>query len=212
MKNKKQNKIILASGSPRRKEIMKMTGLKFDVSPSFFDEDSLDICLPPKKYVMEMAKRKAGGVSVKYRDAVIIAADTIVVCGNKIIGKPKTKKEAVKILKFCRNKTSAVLTGVSIVDTKIGKTKNFVDCAKIKMRNYDDEAIKDYVATGRPLEVAGAFAIQDKDWVKSIKGSFFSIVGFPILRVLKALEEFGIKLEKKKVEKIRNEDKYIFSD
>lgn len=198
----------MASGSPRRKKIMAMTGLQFKVSPSFFDEDSLSLSLLPKKYVIEMAIRKARGVAAKYSHALVIGADTIVVCKKNILGKPKTKKEAEKILKFCRNRICDVLTGVAIIDTKTGRMKNFVDFSKVKMRNYSYKEIKEYVTTGRPMRFAGAFAIQDRDWVEGIKGSFFNVVGFPILRVLKALNGFGFNISQEKIKKIKGKDKY----
>ncbi len=198
----------MASGSPRRKKIMAMTGLQFKVSPSFFDEDSLSLSLPPKKYVIKMAIRKARGVAAKYSHVLVIGADTIVVCKKNILGKPKTKKEAAKILKFCRDRICDVLTGVAIIDTKTGRMKNFVDSSKVKMRNYSDKEIKEYVTTGRPMRFAGAFAIQDRDWVEGIKGSFFNVVGFPILRILETLQCFGIKISKKLKKEIIAKDKY----
>ncbi len=201
-------KIILTSGSSRRKEIMAMTCLKFEVFPSSFDEDSLSLNFPPENYVREIAIRKAHDVTIKYSDALIIGADTIVVCKNRILGKPKTKKIAIEMLKFCRDKICDVLTGVAIIDTKTARMKNFVDSTKVKMRNYSDQEIKKYVATNRPMYFAGAFAIQDRDWVENIKGSFFNVVGFPILRILETLEYFGVKISKKLKKEISVQDKY----
>jgi len=187
-----------------------MTGLKFKVSPSYFNEDSMPLNLPSLKYAEEMALRKAEGVAVKYPDAVIIGADTIVVCKNKILGKPKNEKEAEEILKFACNEISDVLTGVAVIDTKTNRTEKFVDSTKVKMRNYGDEAIKEYVASGAPFRYAGAFAIQDRDWVESIDGSFFNVVGFPVLKVLKILKNFGIIIPEEKIEEIRKKDFYQF--
>ncbi len=201
-------RIILASGSPRRKEIMSMTGLKFEAWPSLFDEDSLNMDFPPRKYAQEMAIRKAQCVAPKCATAIVISADTIVAYNEKIIGKPKTKKEAVNILAFCRNKICDVFTGVAIIDTKTGRMENFTDSSKVKMRNYGDKEIKEYVATGKPMHFAGAFAIQDRDWVEGIRGSFFNVVGFPILRILEKLECFGVKISQKLRKNIVARDTY----
>ncbi len=193
---------------------MELTGLKFEVAPGFFNEDSMPLNLPPKKYVREMAVRKAQGVAVKYSDALVIGADTIVICKSaswrSILGKPKNKKEAGEILKFCRNKICDVLTGVAVIDAKNGDMKTFVDSTKVKMRDYSDDAIEEYVSTGRPLEFAGAFAIQDRDWVKSINGSFFNVVGFPILRVLEILERFGAIVPENRLKEIKLQDIYKY--
>ncbi len=193
---------------------MSMTGLKFKVSPSFFNEDSMPLNLLPSKYAEEMALRKAEGVVVKFVrrriDAIVIGADTIVVCKNKILGKPKNEKEAEEILKLCRNGICDILTGVAIIDAKSGKMKTFVDSTKVKMRDYGDDAIEEYVSTGRPLEFAGAFAIQDRDWVESIDGSFFNVVGFPILRVLEILERFGVSISKDRLKEIKLQDIYKY--
>ncbi len=210
-----KRKIILASASPRRKEIMALTGLDFEVAPSCFDENSFDAGrLSPRQYIKRLAIEKARCLVPLEPAAIVIGADTIVVCGSagrrRILGKPKNRKEAVEILKFCRNKICDVLTGVAIINANSGKMKTFVDYTKVKMRNYGDNEIKDYVATGKPLQYAGAFAIQDRDWVESIEGSFFNVVGFPILRVLKELEKFGVKIPIQQVKKIRHLDVYRF--
>lgn len=204
-----QKKIILASASSRRREIMALSGLDFEVAPSCFDESSLDgKDLTPHQYVEKLAFEKARCLVSLDSSAVVIGADTIVVCGGRILGKPKNQKDAVAILKFCRDKVCDVLTGVAVIDVKTGHKKSFVDSTRVKMRNYSDQEIKDYIATGKPMQYAGAFAIQDRDWVESIKGSFFNVVGFPILRVLKALKEFGIQISKKRLEKIQKLDIY----
>ena len=203
-------KIILASASPRRKEIMALAGLDFEAAPSCFDESLIDRKnLTPRQYVGKLAFEKARCLVTLDSSAIVIGADTIVVCENRILGKPKNRKEAVEILKFCRSKICAVLTGVAVIDAKTGRTKTFVDSTKVKMRNYGDREIREYVATGKPMQYAGAFAIQDRDWVESIKGSFFNVVGFPILRALKKLESFGIKISKKKMGEIRRQDAYV---
>ncbi len=202
-----QRKIILASASPRRKEIMALAGLDFEAAPSCFDEDSLDgRRLSPREYAKRLALEKARRLVSLDSSSVVIGADTIVVCGGRVLGKPKTRGEAVEILKFCRAKICDVLTGVAVIDAKTGRTKTFVDSTEVKMKNYADKAIGEYAATGKPLQYAGAFAIQDRDWVESIRGSFFNAVGFPILRVLGALDDFGISVSRKRFKEMQKLD------
>lgn len=209
MKDNHLRKIILASASPRRREIMALTGLDFEVAPSCFDESLIDSRnLTPCQYVKILAIEKARCLVSLESDAVVIGADTVVVCEGRILGKPKNRKEAVEILKFCRAKICDVLTGVAIIDAKTGRIKTFVDSTKVKMRNYGDRAIREYAATGKPLQYAGAFAIQDRDWVESIKGSYFNVVGFPILPVLKILKNFGVRIPEKRLKKIQKLDSF----
>lgn len=199
----------MASASPRRKEIMALTGLDFEVAPSCFDENLIsEKKLTPRQYAKKLALEKVRCLIPLDSSAIVIGADTIVVCEERILGKPKSQKEAMEILKFCRAKVCDVLTGVAIIDVRANQTKTLVDITKVQMRNYDDQAIKDYVATGKPLRYAGAFAIQDRDWVEFIKGSYFNVVGFPILRVLKMLEAFGVRVSEKQLGKIRKLDTY----
>lgn len=188
-------KIILASASPRRKALLKQIGLNFEVVVSDIDE-KIDKNLKPDKLAENLSLQKAEDVAKKYKDAIIIAADTFVVLDNEILGKPGTAKKAREMLKKLSGKVHSVITGFTIIDTKSGKTVTKSVKSKVFMKKLTKEEIDAYVNTGEPLDKAGAYAVQERGglFVKKIEGDFFNVVGLPIFAVTKALKKFGVKI------------------
>ena len=183
-------KFILASASPRRLDLLRQIDIEPTVSVSDFSE--IEASKSPKDLVSHNALGKGKDILEKFsKNEVIIAADTIVVYENKILGKPKDEKEAAEMLKLLSGKTHEVLTAVVVLFK--GKTKVKVEKTKVKFRNLTDEEIKSYVATGEPLDKAGAYGIQGKGalLVKEIKGSYSNVVGLP----LTSLYELFLKLK-----------------
>jgi septum formation protein len=183
-------RLILASESPRRKEILTKLGLEFDIIPSTYQED-----MQAKKDPSELAKflslNKAKNVAEKVNDeAIIIAADTFIVLDGKFLGKPKNAKHAEKMLKSLSNKTHQVITGIALINTKTKKEITDVSITKVTFKKLTTEEIKTYVATGEPLGKAGAYAIQEKGaaFVSNINGDFFGVMGLPLCLVAEKLK------------------------
>ncbi len=187
--------IILASESPRRRDILDMFGLKYEVLSSDIEEKMSDD-EEPEQIVMALALQKALDVESKVDDQVIIAADTIVY-GSSVMGKPSSEKEAFEMLKALSGTEHYVYTGFAVVEANT--SHKVVDYAKtkVKMKNLSDEQIKRYVASGEPMGKAGAYAIQGIGavLVESIEGDFFNVVGLPVSKLHDVLEQdFGISL------------------
>ena len=187
--------IVLASLSPRRKELLERTGLKFLIEDSGFKE-RLNLKLEPRKLAEHFSCSKAKAVSEKHPNSIIIAADTIVVLNKKILGKPKNFRDAIKILKELSGKTHKVITGFTILDTSSNKMVTKSTETKVIMRKFTDDEITSYVNTGEPLDKAGAYGIQGLGGflVKGIEGDYCNIVGLPLTDLLVELKRFGIRI------------------
>ncbi len=153
-------RIILASTSPRRKEIMEKLKIPFEVATVNYEEDmSLD--MSPKDLVMHLAEGKVNSVADKYINSIIISADTFIVFKDNKLGKPFTKEKATDMLKMLSGQNHEIITGVAMIDTETKKMKTFFDITKVKMLELDDKLVEDYVNTGEPLDRAGSYALQD---------------------------------------------------
>ena len=188
-------KIILASASPRRKELLAKIGLKFSIEKSNIEE-GLDLKLTPKKLAERLSYRKAYKISKKHSNAVIIAADTVVVLNGKIIGKPKNPKEAVSILKKLSGKIHSVITAFTIFDTKTSKSITKSVETKVFMKKLTEKEINYYVNTGEPLDKAGAYGIQGFGgiFIEKIDGDYYNVVGLPLTALIRELKNFGINV------------------
>ena len=180
-------KIILASASPRRKDILRMINLKFKVHPSNFNESSIPIYKDPVRYCSKLAIEKAKVVSNKYPNSYIISADTIVYCDKKILGKAKNYSEAIKHLKLLNNKRHDVYTAVSLVNKTNKIQKSFIDKTSVFFNKLSHSDIEYYVKKHNPFDKAGSYAIQDWSsvFVKKIDGCFYNVVGFPLAKFYK---------------------------
>jgi septum formation protein len=188
-------KIVLASASPRRKELLEKIGLKFTVDPSDFPED-LRSDLKPEGLVKFVSMGKAGAVALKYPDAVIIAADTIGVLRGKIIGKPHTAEAARQMLLDLSGKSHRVITGFTIIDTASRKSLTRIVETRVYIKPLSPLEIMNYVKTGEPLDKAGAYAVQGLGAVivRKIVGDYYNVVGLPLNALVESLREFGINV------------------
>ncbi len=188
-------KIILASSSPRRKEIFAKLRLPFEIQHSDYEED-MTLPMSPIELAKFLSLGKAESVAAKNPDAIIIAADTFVVFENKFIGKPKSENEAKEMLKMLSGKENDIVTGVTIIDSQNKKQISFHDISKVFIQELSDEIIDSYIKTGDPMDKAGAYAIQEIGAVliEKIEGDFFNIMGLPLRRLAQELENFGIKV------------------
>lgn len=189
-------KIILASASPRRKEILQNTKLKFDIQKSHIKEVILEN-ESPESMVVRLAYEKAFDVAEKNRDKLIIGADTIVVLGDEILGKPKDEEDAFDMIQKLSNKTHRVITGISLVNLNQGKVINDYVVSYVTFKDLSEDSIKDYINTKESLDKAGAYGIQGYGalLVDNIQGDYFNIVGLPISRLSDLLKgHFDINL------------------
>ena len=186
-------KIILASGSPRRRELLDMIGVSFEVIPADVDETA-DPALLPDQLVAHLAEKKALHVrdKIKGQDAVVIGADTVVAIDGFILGKPKNEADAFDMLSRLQGSTHTVFTGVTVASCKEEKYKTFVESTKVFMRALTEEEIRGYMATGEPFDKAGAYGIQEKGAVliERVEGDYFTVVGLPLCRLNLTLREF----------------------
>jgi septum formation protein len=185
--------LILASQSPRRKRLLKQLGFEFITIPANLEEDGVGN-VSPAKLSAKLAMDKALEVRKKVKkSAIIIGADTIVFLENRILTKPKNKHEAIKILKTLSGKTHTVYTGIALIDTDTGKKASKVQKTEVTFRKLDEEEIRCYVATGSPLDKAGAYGIQDDFgavFVSHINGCYYNIVGLPLELLYSTLKQF----------------------
>ncbi len=191
-------KIILASGSPRRKEILKITGLDFTVRISEYEEEH-NLSLKPRKLARFLSRKKAQAVAHEYNDAIIIAADTFIVFKDRLLGKPHTEKEAEKMLKILNGKMHSVITGFTIMDTGSTEILSKSVETKIYFKKLSGEEISAYVRSKEPLDKAGAYAIQGLGalFIKKIDGDFFNVMGLPLYALTENLKKFGINVLKR---------------
>lgn len=185
--------VILASNSPRRRELLRLTGCSFDIRPTHIDETPLDGELPAA-YVLRLAVGKA---RVAAQDApggyLVVGADTTVADGDEIMGKPASDAEARAMLRQLRDRTHMVFTAVAIVDPTSGRMASEVCATQVPMRDYSDDEIDDYVASGDPLDKAGAYAIQHPVFkpVPALKGCRASVMGLPLCHLARAMRSLG---------------------
>ena len=178
--------IILASASPRRKEILELADLKFDVMPS--DAQEITTKTAPNEVVMELASIKAKDIYKKSaKQSMVVGADTVVAYQGQILGKPADEADAKRMLTMLSGQTHEVYTGVCVIED--GKTKTFYEETKVTFYEISDEQIDRYIKTGEPMDKAGSYGIQGKAavFIKGIEGDYYNVVGFPIARFLQEI-------------------------
>ncbi|MFH1780594.1 MAG: Maf family protein [Candidatus Nealsonbacteria bacterium] len=191
------NKIILASASPRRKELLEKLQIPFIVEVSDYQED-MNLKLKPLELAKALSAGKAEAVTEKHKgeEVIVIGADTFVVVDNKIFGKPYTPGKAKEMIKEMSGRAHFVITGFTIIDAKSGKKISKAVESKVYFRKLTDEEIDTYVITGEPLDKAGAYAIEaiGSVLIEKIEGDYTNIVGLPLPTLIEELKKFGIKL------------------
>jgi MAF protein len=186
--------LLLASSSPRRRQLLSLGNWKFNIAVSDVDESQL-AGESPKEYVLRLAQAKALAVAEKADlENIIIGSDTAVIDGNEILGKPRDEKDAERLLKQLRGHTHQVYTGVAIYCARDGKMLTELCITDVPMRAYSDNEIQAYIQTGDPLDKAGAYAIQHPSFqpVQSMSGCYASVMGLPMCHVTRALRKFDV--------------------
>lgn len=187
MKNKWNTPIILASASPRRKELMKLMTDNFQVIPADVDE-TLPADIYPEEAAEYLAEKKCRAVAEEHKDAAVIGCDTVVIEGKEILGKPVDITDACRMLRTLSGRTHLVITGVCIFYRE--KYNKFSEISQVEFYPLSDDEINEYAETGEPRDKAGAYGIQGLGGllVKSIQGDYNNIVGLPAARLKRVLE------------------------
>ncbi|HEY4514195.1 MAG TPA: nucleoside triphosphate pyrophosphatase [Candidatus Paceibacterota bacterium] len=186
-------KIILASSSPRRREILEKSGISFSAEESGYEED-LTLKLGPHKLAEYLALQKAEAVAMRHKDGIIIGADTIVVLKNEILGKSRDKSDASKMLKKLSGSMNTVITGIAIIDASSGRKLTKSAETHVFFKKLSDNDIVDYIHTGEYRDKAGSYAVQGEGrrLIEKIEGDLGNAMGLPLDLLLKELEEFGV--------------------
>lgn len=184
--------IILASNSPRRRELLGLAGFEFKVEPAFFDEESVPF-MEPSEYTKLLAEQKAIEVARRSPDHIVIGADTIVVIDDQILNKPASKAEAMKMTRMLSGRTHKVFTGFCIAC--LSDHIIYTDCiiSEVSFRSLSDKEINWYTDTDEPYDKAGGYAVQGAGvfMIDSIKGSYTNVIGIPVSHVMSKLLELG---------------------
>jgi septum formation protein len=180
----------LASRSPRRQEILNRLGVVFEVRPADIDETS-NPALPPREQAMSVAARKAAAVARDLKRGLVLGADTVVVLGSEVLGKPADPAAAAAMLERLAGKTHVVTTGLALIDVESGARCLSWEDTCVSMRQASASEIAEYVATGEPLDKAGAYAVQGLGavFVHRIEGCYYNVVGLPVVRLLSMLRD-----------------------
>ena len=187
-------RLILASGSPRRHDLLQMIGIAHEVIPADIDETQLD-GERPFEHVERLAREKGATIADRFPDSLVISADTIVVENGEVLGKPRDAAEACSMLRRLAGRTHIVFTAVAT--TMGGRTISAVEEVSVTFLPLSDDTIAAYVATGEPMDKAGSYGIQGygATLVERIDGDFFAVMGLPISRMVRLLREMGVEYE-----------------
>jgi septum formation protein len=186
------DRLILASKSPRRAELLKQLGIDFDIAPSRVEED----VAPhenPREHVSRLAEAKARDVADRFPDRWVLGADTIVLIDDRILGKPENEADALDMLRQLSGQTHTVLTGISVHHRRKGVTDQEVVQTTVKVRPLLEDEMTWYLSTGEPMDKAGAYAIQGLGtfMIESIHGSYTNVVGLPLCELIRTLRRLG---------------------
>ncbi len=185
-------RLVLASTSPRRRELLRNAGLSFEVVPAHLDEDP-NPGEAPEALALRLAREKARAVFSAKPDCVVLGADTVVVVGEEALGKPADARDAARMLQLLSGQTHTVLTGVCLLGEHFEDARSVN--TEVTMAAITDREIQEYIATGEPMDKAGAYAIQGmaSRWVTRIVGDYFNVVGLPVSLVFGMLAEHGLQ-------------------
>ncbi len=187
--------IVLASSSPRRKELLEKIGLEFTLDP-LDQAEVLDHRLPPRELAKYLSLKKAKAAAGRHSSSIVIAADTIGVISGKLLGKPADAQQARGMLKMMSGKKHTVITGFTVMDASSGRSVTHAVETRVYFRKLSPDEIEAYIRSGEPLDKAGAYAIQGLGalLVEKIEGDYYNVVGLPLTALAKALRQFDIDL------------------
>jgi len=186
--------VILASASPRRRELLDLVGIAHEVEPADIDETYRD-GEEAAEHASRLAREKGATIAARNPAAIVISADTIVLIDGLVLGKPRDEADAARMLSMLGGQTHVVLTAVAV--TYRGKMRSDVESVRVTFRPLDDERIGAYIATTEPMDKAGAYGIQGfgATLVERIDGDYFAVMGLPLARMVDLLQEIGVRYE-----------------
>jgi septum formation protein len=187
-------RVVLASGSPRRHQLLNLIGIAHEVRPSNIDE-TIRPRETPRRHAERLAREKASAVAKRDPDLITIGADTIVVVNRKVLGKPRDTDDAARMLALLSGREHVVTTAVAVSRGK--KLRSAVEEVSVRFRRLRDDEIDAYIATGEPMDKAGAYGIQGygATIVERIEGDYFAVMGLPIVRLIGLLRDVGVRYE-----------------
>ena len=185
-------KVVLASSSPRRRDLLNLIGIAHEVRPANLDE-SMRPRETPRRHAERLARDKASAVAVRDPDLITIAADTIVVINRTVLGKPADKDDAARMLSMLSGREHTVITAVAVSRGK--KLRSAIEEVKVKFRHLRKGEIEAYIATGEPMDKAGAYGIQGygATIVERVEGDYFAVMGLPLVRLIGLMKDVGVK-------------------
>ena len=190
-------KVILASKSPRRVEILEKIVKEFEVVQSNFDENTIDFKGDVEKYVKDLSRNKAIEVSKRLNEpSIVIAADTVVFQDGKVLEKPKNEEDAFSMLSSLSGNTHKVYSGICLINTYDDTVVTDCDCTEVKFSELNPRQIRNYINSGEPMDKAGAYGIQGLGgaFVERIEGCYYNVMGLPLNKLYKALENYDITI------------------
>ncbi|MDQ6736570.1 MAG: Maf family protein [Gemmatimonadota bacterium] len=187
-----QPPVVLASASPRRRELLDLVGIRHSVEPADIDESIL-AGEGPFQHAERLARQKALRVATGRAESLVVAADTIVVIGDRILGKPKSTQGAIDMLRVLNGVTHTVVTGMACALN--GRLESSVVDVSVTFRTLSDQEIEEYVATGEPMDKAGAYGIQGfgAAIVRRIEGDYFAVMGLSLVRLVELMQRLGVR-------------------
>lgn len=185
-------KVILASGSPRRSLLLELIGIEHEVSPSNIDE-TMRPRENPRRHAERLAREKASTIATRAPERITIAADTIVVINRKVLGKPSDEDDARRMLSMLSGREHTVITAVAVARGR--KLRSAVEEVRVKFRRLRADEIDAYIATGEPMDKAGAYGIQGfgATIVECVNGDYFAVMGLPLARLVTLLRDLGVR-------------------
>jgi nucleoside triphosphate pyrophosphatase len=185
-------RVVLASGSPRRHQLLNLIGIEHEVNPSNIDE-TMRPREAPRRHAERLAREKASTVAVRDPDLITIGADTVVVVNRKVLGKPADTSDAARMLGMLSGREHTVITAVAVARGR--KLRSAIEEVRVKFRRLRDDEIEAYIATGEPMDKAGAYGIQGfgATIVERIEGDYFAVMGLPLVRLVGLMRDVGVR-------------------
>jgi septum formation protein len=185
-------KVVLASSSPRRRDLLNLIGISHEVRPANIDE-TMRPREAPRRHAERLAREKASAIAVRDPDLIVIGADTVVVVNRKVLGKPADAADATRMLGMLSGREHTVVTAVAV--SRGRKLRSAVEEVRVKFRRLRDDEIAAYIATGEPMDKAGAYGIQGfgATIVERIEGDYFAVMGLPLGRLVGLMRDVGVK-------------------
>jgi septum formation protein len=183
---------VLASASPRRRELLNLIGIPHDVRPANVDE-TMRPREAPRRHAERLAREKASAIAVRDPNLITIGADTVVVINRKVLGKPADAEDAARMLGMLSGREHTVITAVAV--SRGRELRSAIEEVRVKVRRLSDEEIEAYIATGEPMDKAGAYGIQGfgATIVERIEGDYFSVMGLPLVRLVGLMRDVGVR-------------------